>query len=177
MDSLAWTADLITYAVITAVSLALLLATLIIGELFEFLDADDGIGPRAVNSTLILAVGVAFGGFGWIFTASTDLNGLVVALIAVGGGVVVGIPLGMIQMAMERSQGSTDLNHNELKGRIGIVQLATSEGLAGRVEIPTPNGGTVTLPARGGAFKVGDRVRVVDIVASTAFIESAEESD
>ncbi len=172
MDSLTWTANLVTYAVITGVSLVLLLASLALGELFEFLDGDDAIGPRAVNSTLVLAIGVAFGGFGWIFTATTDLNGLVVALIAVGGGFVIGVPLGMIQAAMYRAQGSTDLNHNELKGRIGIVQLATDPDSAGRVEIPTPNGGTVTLPARGGTFKVGDRVRIVDVVASTAFIEA-----
>ena len=104
--------------------------------------------------------------------ATTNLNGLVVALIAIGGGVVIGVPLGVVQAGMHRAQGSTDLSHDELKGRIGIVQLPTHPDLAGRVEIPVPNGGTVTLPARGGTFKVGDRVKIVDIVASTAFIEA-----
>lgn len=174
MDGLVWTADLVTYAAVTLIALFLLLVSLALGELFDFLDADDGIGPQAVNSTLILVVAVAFGGFGWIFTATTDLNGLVVALIAAAGSAVIGVPLGLVQSAMYRSQGSTDLNYDELKGRVGIVQLPTHSEYAGRVEIPTPNGGTVTLPARGGEFKVGDRVRVVDIVASTAFIEAIQ---
>ncbi len=172
MDTLVWTGDLVTYAIITAVSLALLVASLLLGEIFEFLDSDDSFGPQFLNSTLLLASGVGFGGIGWIVSATTDLNGLVVALIAIGGGVVIGVPLGVVQAGMHRAQGSTDLNHEELKGRIGIVQLPTHPDLAGRVEIPAPNGGTVTLPARGGTFKVGDRVKIVDVVASTAFIEA-----
>ncbi len=172
MDTLVWTADLVTYTIITGVSLAFLLASLLLGEIFEFLDSDDSFGPQFVNSTLFLASGVGFGGVGWIITATTDLNGLVVALIAIAGGLIVGIPLGIVQAGMHRAQGSTDLSHQELKGRIGIVQLPTHPDLAGRVEISTPNGSTVTLPARGGNFKVGDRVRIVDVVASTAFVEA-----
>lgn len=172
MDNLVWTADLITYTIITGVALSLLLGTLLLGEVFEFLDSDDSFGPAFVNSTLMMATGVGFGAVGWIITATTDLNGLATALIAAVGGLLMGVPLGMVQAAMHRAQGSTDLSHNELTGRIGIVQLPTHPDLAGMVEIPSPDGSTVTLPARGGNFKVGDRVKIVEIVASTAFVEA-----
>ena len=170
-----WTTDLIIFAAIAGVSATLLVLSLLLGEIFEIGDQlfGDGDGPIFIDSGTFFAFFTVFGATGWIASGQFEMSGLPATGVAVAGGLVVGIPIGMLLRVFKKNAGATNYSLDETVGITGVVILAIPAGANGRVEVSLPGRGSQSLLARstdGQPVSEGRLVNIDRVVSSIAYV-------
>jgi membrane protein implicated in regulation of membrane protease activity len=165
----------LTYVAIGVASLAVLIFTFVIGELFDFdvgVDPDGGLahgdfeGPSLLSSRVISASLVGFAAFGYIAAAAGAhwAISLVVAFFGmalVGGGTFFGI-----LKPLYRQEHSQTVSRDTYLGLPATVVIAIPEGGFGQVSLIDSNHSRITQKARsqdGRALPSGESVQIVEV--------------
>ncbi len=128
---------LVLFAIIGGVGFVFLLASLILGDIFEMFGTDADLGGDGhdfglFDSRVIAVFITAFGGFGLI-GAWSGLGPVAASLVGVLGGVVFGGLVSAFGRFLVGQQSSTTVTDNDLIGRSAQVIVAIKPGSLGQV--------------------------------------------
>ena len=161
------------FLVIGAVGLVVLLISLFVGELGELglgdVDAD---GPFSVPAIAALLGGIGFGGAAAVSVLPADLPDAGTAVLAVGAGLVVAVPLAWAAVRLSRAlkdmPTQETLTRSHLVGALGVVVSAVPSTGYGEVRLALA-GQHLKFAARSDvALPAGTPVYVVEALSDTA---------
>lgn len=176
MILVAGTSAFIAFLAIAAFGFVFLIASSVLGDLFEHgdfgHDVDGHAGGPSVLSSRVLSVFVtAFGAFGAI---GTHLGyGLGVSTgMGFGGGVAFGAVIYLFASFLYSQQASSHIRVDELVGRTGEVSVAIPEGGLGQIRCTLGDSVVekVARAADGGAIPANTLVKVEQIVGETVLV-------
>ncbi|WP_372593677.1 NfeD family protein [Actinotalea sp.] len=154
---------MIVFVVIGAVGLAVLLLSLLLGDLVEFGDGD-------VSGTSLGAGAVAFGAIGTIVTA----NGLPIVWAYVASAVFGALVVLGVQRLVRRLRETEDGVGYTVVGVSGVVTATVVPNGAGEVSLDDPRELERRLAWADTEITVGARVVVVEQAGSRVKVEPAE---
>ncbi|HET6394213.1 MAG TPA: hypothetical protein VFG13_15405 [Blastococcus sp.] len=161
------------FLVIGAVGVVVLLISLFVGELGELglgdVDAD---GPFSVPAIAALLGGIGFGGAAAVSVLPADLPDAGTAVLAVGAGLVVAVPLAWAAVRLSRAlkdmPTQETLTRHHLVGAQGVVVSAVPSTGYGEVRLALA-GQHLKFAARSDlALPAGTPVYVVEALSDTA---------
>lgn len=161
---LTWTLETGVFAGITAVSLTLLLLSLLFDDFLNFGDGHEGIMPY-VNGTSILAGITAFGALGWILTVYTHLD--MRGVIGIAGGIMIVfiVLASLIYKRLVKTTTTTAYSINDLVGKTGLVKTRIVKSKVGEVEINIPDRGPEYFSALSDEdIQVNTEVKIMEII-------------
>jgi membrane protein implicated in regulation of membrane protease activity len=128
---------LTVFLLIGAAGLVFLLASLVVGDLFDHFDADAGFdaspeGPGFLDSRVISVFLLSFGGFGAMGT-QMGLGPGASSLLGVGGGVVLAGAVSLFGRFLYNQQASSVVSAGQLVGRTAQVSIGIQPGSVGQV--------------------------------------------
>lgn len=124
---------LTVFLIIAGVGFLILLASLVLGDMFEGLDVDGGLdGPGFLDSRVISVFILAFGGFGSIGTQA-GFGIVTSSLLGLGGGVVLGGLVSVFGRFLYKQQATSSVTSNQLVGRTAQVTVSIQAGSVGQV--------------------------------------------
>jgi membrane protein implicated in regulation of membrane protease activity len=165
----------LTYVTIGVVSLALLLFTFVVGELFDFdvgvhpeggLAHGDFEGPSLLSSRVISASLVGFAAFGYIAAAAGAYWAITLVVAFLGMALVGGGTFFAILKPLYRQEHSQTVSRDSYLGLSATVVTAIPKGGFGQVSLIDGNHTRVTQKARsqdGRALPSGESVRIVEV--------------
>jgi len=166
------------YLAIALVGVLFLLASSILGEVFDFLhfDTDDGVSP--LSGKVIAAALTAFGATGMLASRADWPN----ALTALTSGIVallVGASVWWATGALYRQTASTDVTMGSMRGRLAEVTIGIQPGAVGEVLLTAASSTRAMLArsADGSAIPLGATVRIVETVGNTVIVEPVTATD
>ena len=165
MDAIA-----VTFLVVGAVGLLVLVLALVVGE-FGDLGPADADGPFSLPAIAALLGGIGFGGAA-VTAVLPDLPGVLTVLLALAGGVVVALPLaaGAVKLSAALRDMPTEptLTADRLLGAQGVVISRIPAGGLGEVRL-TAAGQQLKYHARSDVpLPAGTPVYVVDTPTETS---------
>jgi membrane-bound ClpP family serine protease len=153
------------YWVTLGVGLGLLILSVVLGDVFDFLDIDIGGTDLAIVPMLFTAIS-AFGAGGLIGTEAFGLGQGGSIITGVGMGVVGGALTGLLFAALRRQESEGAFQLTALIGERGRCTLGIGPSQVGRVSV-THGGMTRTLSASSSEeIASGDEVVVKDVIGS-----------
>lgn len=165
------------YFSIASLGVILLVATAILGEMFDFfggLDAMDG-GASSLSGKVIATAMVAFGAAGMI-TSYYDWDPLLSAVTSALSAVFLAALAWLLINALHRQTASTDFNVSSATGRVGEVIVGIPSGSVGEILLSTSSG-TRHMIARsqdGSAIPAGTSVRIVEARSSIVIVSQLD---
>lgn len=154
-----------TFLVLGVIGLALLLVTLVVGDLVE--GVVDGLGPDWLSGTAIAAF-LASVGFGGALALQAGASPGIAVAAGAGAGAVAGGVAGWLTYALTNEKDSVTPRTSGLVGSEATVVGEVPVGGYGTVALVVA-GHPTRLNARSSAVQpVGTRVRVSDVLSSTA---------
>ena len=175
---LAQRADTVVFVMIALLAAGILVVSFLIGEVFDVAsDIGDFDDPSAglLNIQTVSAFLAGFGATGWLLSGYFDVP----SLVAAGGGLVGGLPMGGVVIWMtkmfQKQEVSTTFTLEELVGVDAIVTLAVPATGAGRVQYSRA-GGTHTAVARSASglpIREGEIVVIRRVVGGTVLVDAA----
>lgn len=128
---------LTVFLIIAAVGFVFLLASLVMGDLFDHLGVDGGFdsspdGVGFLDSRVISVFVMSFGGFGAIGTQS-GLGIVASSFLGLAGGAVLGGLVSLFGRFLYRQQASSSVSANQLVGRTAQVTVAIQSGSVGQI--------------------------------------------
>lgn len=164
------------FLLIAASGVVFLLASLVVGDLFEHFDASAGFdaspdGPGLLDSRVISVFIAAFGGFGAIGTQA-GLSVVTSSLLGVAGGAVLGGAVSLFGRFLYNQQASSVVSADQLVGRTAQVSVGIQAGSVGQVLCRVGEERVEKLArARGGEeIKAGALVRIEEIVGDAVIV-------
>ena len=136
-EFLANVTPLFVFLGIAALGFVFLLASLVVGDLFESFGLDAGVdggfdSHGLLDSRVISVFVTAFGGFGAI-GIQAGLSIVASSLIGLGGGVVLGGLVSLFGRFLYKQQATSSVNTAQLVGRTAQVVVAIAPGSLGQV--------------------------------------------
>lgn len=137
MDFLSSINLVMLFAIIGGVGFIFLLASLILGDIFEMFGADADIGGNGADfglfdSRVIAVFMTAFGGFGLI-GAWSGLGAVPSSLVGLLGGVIFGGVVSAFGRFLVGQQSSSSVTDNDLIGRTAQVTVTIKPGELGQI--------------------------------------------
>lgn len=137
MDFLSSFNLLMLFAIIGGIGFVFLLASLIVGDIFEMFGADADIGGDAhdfglFDSRVIAVFVTAFGGFGFI-GAWSGFGPIASSMVGLLGGVVFGGIVSAFGRFLISQQSSSSVTDNDLIGRTAQVTVTIKPGELGQI--------------------------------------------
>lgn len=128
---------LTVFLIIAGVGFLILLASLVLGDMFEGLDVDGGLdggfdGHGFLDSRVISVFVLAFGGFGAIGTQA-GFGIVASSLLGLGGGVFLGGLVSVFGRFLYKQQATSSVTSNQLVGRTAQVTVSIQSGSVGQV--------------------------------------------
>ena len=127
---------LMVFLAIGAIGFVFLLATLILGDIFDSLGIDTGLdgtdGHGFLDSRVISVFVTAFGGFGAI-GIQMGLSIVVSSLLGLAGGVVLGGVVSFFARFLYKQQSSSSVSTGQLVGRTAQVIVSIAPGSLGQI--------------------------------------------
>jgi membrane protein implicated in regulation of membrane protease activity len=163
------------YWLALAVGLGLLVLSLLLGDLFDFLDflAFDFLGGDFSAAPVFFTATGAFGAGGLLGLNAFGLGTGGSVLAGLGCAVVLGGLAALLFAALRRQESREGFNISQLVGARGRCTLAIEPGRTGRVSIHHA-GMTRSLSATSDtSVASGEEIVVVDAIGSTLSVESA----
>lgn len=158
-----------------------LVASLILGDIFESLGLDFGTGLDSgqdfgvFDSRVIAIFMTAFGGFGAI-GATLGLGGLVSTIMAVAGGFVFGAVVFYFGKLLYSQQSSSSVGDGDLIGRTAQVSVTIGAGKVGQISclIGEERVEKIARSSDGREIPVGSVV-YIESVSGDSFVVSADD--
>jgi hypothetical protein len=158
-----------------------LLASLVLGDIFESLGLDFGTGLDAghdfgvFDSRVIAIFLTAFGGFGAI-GATLGLGGGISTVMAVAGGFVFGAVVFYFGKLLYRQQSSSSVGDGDLIGRTAQVSVTIGAGTVGQISclIGEERVEKIARSRDGSEIKAGTFV-FVESVSGDSFVVSTDD--
>ncbi len=171
--------NLITlFAIIGGVGFIFLLASLILGDIFEMFGANADIGADAsdfglFDSRVIAVFMTAFGGFGLI-GAWSGFGAVGSSLIGLLGGVIFGGIVSAFGKFLISQQSSSSVNDNDLIGRTAQVIVAIKPGSLGQISARIGDERVEKLARTIGneEIKAGAIVKIADIAGDSVIVNT-----
>lgn len=165
---------MIFYLAVAGLGLVLLVASIVFGELFDFIDVDIGDADGGPISGTVIAAGMAAFGAAGALASYYGWGVLLSAAVAVTAALSIGALSAWALASLYKQTGTTETSLNVLAGRLGEVTTAISGTGVGEV---TVTGVDTTIQrlarsANGQPIARGSIVRVVDVMGSTLVVES-----
>lgn len=171
---------LTVFLVIAGVGVLFLLASLVLGDLFEHFGVDGGFdsspdGPGVLDSRVISVFVMSFGGFGAIGTQA-GFGIVASSFFGLGGGMVLGSLVSLFGRFLYKQQASSSVSTNQLVGRTAQVTVTIQPESVGQIMCRVGEERIEKLArARDGKeIKAGAIVRIEEI-AGDSIIVSAED--
>lgn len=171
---------LAVFLIIAGVGFLILLASLVMGDLFESLGVDGGFdsgpdGPGFLDSRVISVFILSFGGFGAIGTQA-GFGIIASSLMGLAGGVVLGGLVSVFGRFLYKQQASSSVSSNQLVGRTAQVTVSIQSGSVGQVMCRVGEERVEKLARTRGnkEIKAGAIVRI-DEIAGDSLIVSVED--
>jgi len=164
------------YWVTLGVGLGLLILSVVLGDVFDFLDIDIGGTDLAIVPMLFTAIS-AFGAGGLIGTEAFGLGqgGSIIAGISTG--IAVGALTGLLFAALRRQESEGAFQITELVGERGLCTLAIGPGRVGRASV-THAGMTRTFSASSDEeIASGEEIVVKDVIGSQLSVARPMKAD
>jgi hypothetical protein len=154
-----------TFLIIGVVGVVLLLASVVLGEVFDGIF--DAIGSDVISGASIAVFLGAFGFAGALILGATDNTG-----IAVGGGVVAGLAFGAgagwFTAKLRQGGDESNVRTSSLSGRDAVVVSEIPDNGYGEVSV-TVAGHITKLNARAdGPMRAGTPVTITAVLSATA---------
>lgn len=169
---------MLLYFILALVGTAVLVLSVIFGEIFDFLDFDfdDGVHPLsgkvvAVALTAFGATGMITQYYGWDAPMSALTAGLAAALA--------GALVWWMLSSLYKGSASTDVNISSLVGRHAQVTVGISASSVGEILVPAADS-TRHILARsrdGQAIAAGSTVRIVQSMGNVVLVEREDVSN
>jgi membrane protein implicated in regulation of membrane protease activity len=164
---------MIFYLAVAGLGLVLLVASIVFGELFDFIDFDIGDTDGGPISGTVIAAGMSAFGAAGALASYYGWGVLLSAGVAVAAALSVGALIAWALASFYKQTGVTESSLNVLAGRLGEVTTAISATGVGEV---TVTGVDTTIQrlarsANGQPIARGSIVRVVDVMGSTLVVE------
>lgn len=136
-ESLSDISPLVVFLAIAAIGFIFLLASLILGDIFDSFGMDTGVdggadGHGFLDSRVISVIVTSFGGFGAI-GIQMGLGIVASSLIGLAGGVVLGGLVSLFARFLYRQQSSSSIGTEQMVGRTAQVIVSIAPGSLGQV--------------------------------------------
>ena len=153
------------YWITLGVGLGLLLLSVLVGGVFDFLDVDIGGTDLAIAPMFFTAVS-AFGAGGLIGTEAFGLGQGGSIFVGIGTGLAGGAVTGLLFVVLRRQEAEDAFQLSALIGERGRCSLAIAPGRVGRVSV-SHAGMTRTLSASSAQeIASGEEIVVKDVIGS-----------
>jgi membrane protein implicated in regulation of membrane protease activity len=167
---------LMLFAIIGGVGFVFLLASLILGDIFEMFGGDADIGGDAVDfglfdSRVIAVFMTAFGGFGLI-GAWSGFGAVSSSLIGLLGGVIFGGVVSAFGRFLIGQQSSSSVTDQDLIGRTAQVTVTIKPGELGQISARVGDERVEKLARSGGSeeIKPGTIVKISAIAGDSVIV-------
>lgn len=166
---------MLLYFIIALVGTTILVASVVFGEVFDFLDFDMDDGVHPLSGKVVAIALTAFGATGMItqyYDWDAPLSAVTSGLAAALAGAVVWWMLS----SLYKGSASTDVNISSLVGRQGQVTVGISASSVGEILVPAADS-TRHILARsrdGQAIAAGSTVRIVQSMGNVVLVERAD---
>ena len=161
-----------TYWLLLGLGLGMLVLSLVVGDLFDFLDFDFPGGDFSATPVFFTAA-AAFGGGGLIGIHALDLEVAGSLLTGLAAAVLLGGLAALLFAALHRQEAADGFVTDQLKGSRGRCTLAISPGTTGRVSI-THSGMTRSFSATSEeAIASGEDVVVIEAMGNSLTVTRA----
>lgn len=164
------------FLLLAAAGFAFLLASLVIGDLFDYFNADAGFdsspeGPGFLDSRVISVFILAFGGFGAVAT-QTGWSVAASSLLGVVGGVVLGGAVSLFGRFLYAQQASSVVSAHQLVGRTAQVTVGIQPGSVGQVlcRVGEERVEKLARTRHNEAIKEGALVRIEEIAGDSVIV-------
>jgi hypothetical protein len=179
MDFLADLDLLAIFVIIGGIGFVFLLASLVLGDLFELMGGGPDIGGDAgvdfgfLDSRVLAVFITAFGGFGAI-GAQSGFGAVFSSLIGLLGGVVFGGIVSLFGRFLIGQQASSTITDNDLVGRTAQVTVAIRSGEVGQISarIGDERIDKIARSKDGEEIKAGTMVTVAAIAGDSVIVET-----
>lgn len=160
---------------VAVIGILVLVASLVLGELFDFSGDVSVDGPSAMSSSVLSAALAVFGIAGATATASGASGVLAGAIGVASGGVMAFVIFTFIQKPLAKQQGNSHLDIGSYVGLTARVTLAIPDGNGwGEVRFSNANNASVTRRAwssSGTAIETGSVVRIKEAMSDGVVVE------
>jgi len=167
---------LTVFLIIAAVGFLFLLASLVMGDLFEHLGVDGGFdsapdGPGFLDSRVISVFVTSFGGFGAIGTQA-GFGIVISSFLGLAGGIILGGIVSLFGQFLYKQQATSSVSVNQLVGRTAQVIVGIQAGNVGQISCRIGEERVEKLArARDGKeIKTGAIVRIEEIAGDSVIV-------
>ncbi|HVF47438.1 MAG TPA: NfeD family protein [Pyrinomonadaceae bacterium] len=166
------------FAIIGAIGFVFLIISLVVGDIFEAVGVDLGVGGDTgmdfgfLDSRVLAVFITAFGGFGAI-GVQMGLGAVAASFIGLFGGIVFAVVVSLFGRFLVGQQASSSVTDDDLIGRTAQVSVAIKPGEVGHVSIRVGDQ-RVDKIARSQAsdeIKAGTLVKVAAIAGDSIVVE------
>ncbi len=171
---------LMLFAIIGAVGFVFLLASLILGDIFEMFGSDADLGGDGhdfglFDSRVIAVFITAFGGFGTIGVWS-GFGAVSSSLIGLLGGVIFGGVVSAFGRFLIGQQSSSSVTDNDLIGRTAQVIVSIKPGSLGQISarIGDERVEKLARTLAGDEILPGTIVKIADVAGDSVIVTAAE---
>lgn len=177
MDILTSINLLTLFAIIGGIGFVFLLASFILGDIFEMFGADADVGGDGTDFGLfdsrVIAVFItAFGGFG-VIGAQMGYGAVGSSIIGLFGGAVFGGVVSAFGRFLISQQASSSVSDDDLVGRMAQVTVAIKPGELGQItaKIGDERVEKIARTMSGDEVKAGSMVKVTAIAGDSVIVE------
>lgn len=164
----------LAYWLALGIGLGLLVLSLLVGDLFDFINVD--IGGDFAAAPVFFTGTAAFGAGGLLGLNAFGLSAGMSVLVGLGFGFVLGGLSALLFAALGRQETKESFSTDKLVGARGRCTLAVEPGKQGRVAVQY-GGMTRTHTATSDvSIAVGQEVVVIDVIGSTLRVSTVEAS-
>ncbi len=161
------------YWIALAAGLGFLVFSLLLGDLFDFLDFDIG-GNDFAGGPVFFATVAAFGAGGLLGINAFEFGRGGSIYLGLATGVSMGVITGLLFTALRRQEAGEAFELSKLTGARGRCAVAVGPGKVGRVVVQYA-GMSRSLSARSAdEIAVGEEVFVTDVVGNTITVSRAD---
>jgi len=167
---------LTVFLIIAGVGFLFLLASLVVGDLFEHFGVDGGFdsapdGPGFLDSRVISVFVTSFGGFGAISTQA-GFGIVTSSFLGLAGGIVLGGIVSLFGRFLYKQQATSSVRSSQLVGRTAQVTVTIQSGNVGQITCRVGEERVEKLArARDGKeIKTGAIVRVEELAGDSVIV-------
>lgn len=168
---------IVLFAIIGGVGFVFLLASLVLGDIFEMFGSDADLGGDGhdfglFDSRVIAVFVTAFGGFGLI-GAWSGFGAVTSSLIGLLGGVIFGGVVSAFGRFLVGQQSSSSVTDNDLLGRTAQVTVTIKPGELGQItaRIGDERVEKLARTSGGESIAIGSIVKVAAIAGDSVIVE------
>lgn len=177
MDFLTSLNLLTIFVVIGAIGFVFLLASLVLGDIFEMFGGEADLGSADVDfgfldSRVIAVFVTAFGGFGAI-AVQLGYGTFAASMAGLLGGVVFAVVVAIFGRFLVGQQASSSVTDNDLIGKTAQVSVAIRDGAVGQITVRIGDERVEKIARSTGneEIKAGTLVKVLDVAGDSVIVE------